>query len=89
MGTITAHWREEEHHSPEWSSLDWPTLHAAIRQLKPEQQTILTLRFFENMDYDEIGRVLEARPATIRVTLHRVLRRLHDELRDDLGGEEQ
>jgi len=73
----------------EWSSLDWPTLYAAIGQLKPEQQTILTLRFFENMDYDEIGRVVEARPATVRVILHRVLHRLGDELRGDLGGEEQ
>jgi len=72
----------------EWSSLDWPTLYAAIGQLKPEHQTILTLRFFENMDYDEIGRVVEARPATVRVTLHRVLHRLGDELRSDLGGEE-
>jgi RNA polymerase sigma-70 factor (ECF subfamily) len=88
MGTITAHWREDEQDSGEWSSLDWPTLYAAIQQLKPEHQTILTLRFFENMDYDEIGRVVEVRPATVRVVLHRVLRRLQEELRGDLGGEE-
>jgi RNA polymerase sigma-70 factor (ECF subfamily) len=68
----------------EWSSLDWPTLYAAIQQLKPELQTILTLRFFENMDYDEIARVVNARPATIRVTLHRTLRRLQEVLRGDL-----
>jgi RNA polymerase sigma-70 factor (ECF subfamily) len=71
----------------EWSRLDWPTLYAAIQELKPEYQTILTLRFFENMDYDEIGRVMDARPATIRVTLHRTLRRLQEVLRGDLGGE--
>jgi len=70
-----------------WSRLDWPTLYAAIQELKPEHQTILTLRFFENMDYDEIGRVVEARPATIRVTLHRTLRRLQEVLQGDLGGE--
>ncbi|MCU0915491.1 MAG: sigma-70 family RNA polymerase sigma factor [Planctomycetes bacterium] len=66
-----------------WSSLDWPTLYAAIQELKPEHQTILTLRFFENMDYDEIGRVVDARPATIRVTLHRTLRRLQEVLRGE------
>ena len=71
-----------------WSSLDWPTLYAAIQELKPEHQTILTLRFFENMDYDEIGRVVDARPATIRVALHRTLRRLQEVLRGDLGGEQ-
>lgn len=68
----------------EWSNLDWPTLYAAIQQLKPEHQTILTLRFFENMDYDEIARVVDVRPATIRVTLHRTLRRLQEVLRGDL-----
>ncbi len=88
MGTITAHWRQDDQDSSEWSSLDWPTLHAAIGQLKPEHQTILTLRFFENMDYDEIGRVVETRPATVRVILHRVLRRLQEQLRGDLGGDE-
>ncbi len=70
-----------------WSRLDWPTLYAAIQELKAEHQTILTLRFFENMDYDEIGRVVDARPATVRVTLHRTLRRLQEVLQGDLGGE--
>jgi len=91
MENVVAHRRasEQDASEGEWSSLDWPTLYAAIGQLKPEHQTILTLRFFENMDYDEIGRVVEARPAMVRVTLHRVLHRLQDELRGDLGGEEQ
>ncbi len=71
----------------QWSRLDWPTLYAAIQELKPEHQTILTLRFFENMDYDEIGRVVDARPATVRVTLHRTLRRLQEVLQGGLGGE--
>jgi RNA polymerase sigma-70 factor (ECF subfamily) len=88
MENVVAHRRTEEQDSGEWSSLDWPTLYGAIQQLKPEHQTILTLRFFENMDYDEIGRVVESRPATVRVTLHRVLRRLQEELRGDLGGEQ-
>ncbi|MCL5278586.1 MAG: sigma-70 family RNA polymerase sigma factor [Planctomycetes bacterium] len=78
---------EEEASAAAWSRLDWPTLYAAIQELKPEHQTILTLRFFENMDYDEIGRVVDARPATVRVILHRTLRRLQEVLQGDLGGE--
>jgi len=88
MGNAVAQRRAHEQDSDEWSSLDWPTLYAAIRELKPEHQTILTLRFFENMDYEEIAKVIGARPATVRVTLHRVLRRLQEALRGDLGGEE-
>ena len=88
METAMAHRQETEPQAGEWSSLDWPTLYAAIQELKPEQQTVLTLRFFENLDYDEIARIVNARPGTIRVTLHRVLRRLQEVLQDDLGGDE-
>lgn len=85
MENVVAH-RIEDRQGPEgWSSLDWPILYAAIRQLKPDHQTLLTLRFFENMDYDEIARIVKARPATIRVTLHRILRRLQEVLQGDLG----
>jgi RNA polymerase sigma-70 factor, ECF subfamily len=87
MEGVAVHWQTGEEDSVPWSSLDWPTLYAAIQDLKPEHQTILTLRFFENMDYDEIGRVVDARPATIRVILHRTLRRLQEVLRGDMGGE--
>jgi len=58
------------------AELDWPTLYAAILKLKPEHQTIVTLRFFENMEFDQIGRIINARPATVRVTLHRILKKL-------------
>ena len=83
MNNVTVHEGVDDEDSAGWSRLDWPTLHAAIQELKPEHQTILTLRFFENMDYDEIGRVVDARPATIRVTLHRTLRRLQEVLRGE------
>ena len=56
--------------------LDWPTLHAAILQLKPRHQTILTLRFFENMDYASIGAIVNLQAGTVRVQLHRILKKL-------------
>jgi len=87
MENVVAHRRAAEQEVGEWSELDWPTLYAAIQQLKPEHQTLVTLRFFENMSYDEIGQIMDARPATIRVTLHRVLRRLQEQLKGDLGGD--
>ncbi len=80
--------RAAEPDSGPWTPLDWPALYAAILRLKPEHQTILTLRFFENMDYDEIGRIVNARAGTVRVTLHRILRRLNEALRDELEPEE-
>jgi RNA polymerase sigma-70 factor (ECF subfamily) len=78
----------DDQETPDPSRLDWPRLYEAIRGLKPDQQTILTLRFFEGMDYDEIAGIVNARPGTVRVTLHRALRRLQETLQEDLGGDQ-
>ena len=67
--------------------LDWPQLYAAILKLKPEHQTIITLRFFENLEFEQIGRILNAREATVRVTLHRILTKLRNHLQTVLDGE--
>jgi len=55
---------------------DWPKLYQAISKLKPKYQTVVTLRFFENMDFEQIGKITNARPGTVRVTLHRILEKL-------------
>ena len=69
------------------SESDWPTLYAAILQLKPEHQTIITLRFFENMDYEQIAKILNARKETVRVTVHRILGKLRKHLHTAFEGE--
>jgi len=69
----------------EFSKLDWPTLYSAILQLKPKHQTILTFRFFENLEFEQIAKILKTRPATIRVTLHRTLKKLREYLDTSLA----
>jgi RNA polymerase sigma-70 factor (ECF subfamily) len=69
------------------SEPDWPTLYAAILKLKPEHQTIITLRFFENMDYEQIAKILDARKETLRVTVHRILGKLRKHLYTAFEGE--
>ena len=66
--------------------LDWPRLYAAILKLKPKHQTIVTLRFFENMEFEQIGKIINARPATVRVTLHRILKKLRNHLQSIVDG---
>ncbi len=58
----------------------WPRLYAAILKLKPQHQTIVTLRFFENLKYEQIAQILNVKEATVRVTLHRVLNELRNNL---------
>jgi len=60
----------------ESAEMDWPRLYRAILKLKPKHQTIITLRFFENLEFEQIAKIINAREATVRVTLHRILKKL-------------
>ncbi len=62
--------------SPDVEKLDWPVLYRAILSLKPRDQAILYLRFFEKMSHEQIADVLQERAATVRVGLNRALERL-------------
>jgi len=66
---------------------DWPGLYAAILKLKPKHQTIVTLRFFENFSYEQIAQILDVKEATLRVTLHRILNQLRNQLKTVFDGE--
>ncbi|MCY2926113.1 MAG: sigma-70 family RNA polymerase sigma factor, partial [Planctomycetota bacterium] len=67
--------------------LDWPLVHAAIRQLKPEQQNVVVLRFLEGLELDEIARLTGKRPGTVRVMLSRAISKLSDRLERPFGEE--
>jgi len=69
------------------SRLDWPLVFAAILKLKPQHQAIITLRFFENLKYHQIGQILNIREGTVRVMMHRILNELRDNLRIAFHGE--
>jgi RNA polymerase sigma-70 factor, ECF subfamily len=57
-------------------ALDWPVVYQAILGLKPRDQAIVVLRFFEQMSHEQIADVLGERPATVRVGLSRALEKL-------------
>jgi RNA polymerase sigma-70 factor (ECF subfamily) len=68
-------------------NLNWPTVYAAILKLKPKHQTIITLRFFENLEFEQIAEIINAREATVRMTLHRILKKLRNHLQVVVDGE--
>jgi len=51
-------------------------LREAVFALKPRYQTIITLRFFENLKLTEIADVLASNPGTVRSQLARALAKL-------------
>ena len=61
--------------------LDWPALYQAILGLKPRDQAVVVLRFFEHKSHEQIAAVLGERPGTIRVALSRALDRLRQDLK--------
>ena len=67
--------------------LDWPRLYEAIMKLKPQHQTIITLRFFENLPFDQIAQVMDITQSTARVTIHRILNKLRKNLQYSFEGE--
>ena len=56
-------------------------LKQAILSLKPKHQTVITLRYFENMKLIEIAEVLDQKPATTRSILSRALDKLRKKLK--------
>ena len=64
------------------SIIDWPVVYGAILKLKKQEQTIVTLRYFENMSLPDIGGILDIKESTVRVKLHRAIK----ELRKHLNG---
>ncbi len=58
-------------------------LKKAVFSLKPRYQTIITLRFFENLKPNEIAEVLGSSPGTIRSQLARALAKLRKKLTTD------
>ena len=71
----------------ESSGPNWPSLHKAILKLKPQHQTIVTLRFFQNLQYEQIAKILDVKEATLRVRLHRILNELRKHLQAGNDGE--
>ncbi len=58
-------------------------LREAVFALKPRYQTIITLRFFENLKLTEVAEVLGSSPGTVRSQLARALAKLRKKLATD------
>ena len=56
-------------------------LRTAIGTLKPDHQDIVTLRFFEGLNSEQIGEVMHMNPATVRSQLSRSLKKLKKQYR--------
>jgi RNA polymerase sigma-70 factor (ECF subfamily) len=60
---------------------EWPEIRAAIASLPERQRTILFLRHYADLDYDQIGVILGIARGTVAATLNTA----HTRLRAELG----
>jgi RNA polymerase sigma-70 factor (ECF subfamily) len=60
---------------------EWVQVAAALERLDERSRTVVTLRYFEQMEHEEIAKTVSARPATVRSILSRALDRLRVLLR--------
>lgn len=58
----------------------------ALRRLPVEQQTLLELHYWQELDIEALSEVLEIEPGATRVRLHRARKKLRELL--ELGGED-
>src|SRR3989304_3134515 len=68
---------------PGADSLDWTALYQAILGLSLREQTIIVLRFFEQLSHEQIAGVLQERSVTVRVALSRALEKLRQKFKVD------
>jgi RNA polymerase sigma factor (sigma-70 family) len=59
---------------------------AAIRELPENQRVALTLRQYEQLDYEEIGRVMGLSVSSVKSLLFRARDRLREELKTYMGA---
>ena len=59
---------------------DVQQLRQALSAMSPEEQTLLSMRFFENASYEDIAPILGKSPGALRVLQHRALKKLATQL---------
>lgn len=59
---------------------DIQQLRQAMSTLTPEEQTVLTMRFFDNASYEDIAQVVGKSSGALRVLQHRALKKLATKL---------
>lgn len=56
------------------------TMWDAVGRLSPERRAVVVLRYWADLPHDEIARILDCRPSTVRTRLHRALADLRQEV---------
>lgn len=62
---------------------DIPVVHAAILDLEPRDQALISLRYIQELPHDQIAAILSLKPGTVRVAVSRAMQKLRGSLGAD------
>ena len=68
---------------------DYRLLHQAVLELAPQYRIVLVLHDMEELETEQVARILSIQPGTVRVRLHRARLLLRQEMNRRLRGETQ
>lgn len=60
-------------------------VHQALDRLEKDEKELVILRFFEEFEYGEIAKTLGKKEGAIRVSLHRILKKLNQIIKEKNG----
>jgi len=58
-------------------------LQKALLTLSPQQRTVFTLKYYDDLDYAEIARITGSKPETLKVSYHNAKEKLKKIIEDD------
>lgn len=91
VGAESSEWMQESPASNPHKRLEqkerWVLVQAKLQVLSPEHRTIILLRDFEGLSYEEIADVLQLETGTVKSRLHRARMELKALLEPYLAGE--
>jgi RNA polymerase sigma-70 factor (ECF subfamily) len=63
-------------------------VHIAIKELKPDYQDVIILRFVEDLSLKETAAILKKSEGAVKLTQHRAIKELKKKLGDDSSEDE-
>jgi RNA polymerase sigma-70 factor (ECF subfamily) len=65
---------------------DYNKIKQAMLTLKPEEQDLLSLRYFEKKKFQEIAEIMNVKEGALKVRIHRIMNKLRDRLEGEKNG---
>ncbi len=67
--------------------VDYSIVEKFLNELNPDQQNLISLRFYEKLSYAEIGEILKKKEGAIKVQTHRLLKKLRKRIEKEIDYE--